>query len=173
VAEALRAATLQTVDDTAEIHRWQRSARAAERIQGSFRTRAERSKTVAAHAHHHADSLARSAVHVSPVSDSAAGIWKSAYVARTAEVVALTDVTKLQDAALVQANASIMLLDSALVRSETRAARADSVIRLLVPVAETRIAPCKVLGIVSCPSRTAVAVTSSLLTMVAVQAVRR
>jgi hypothetical protein len=173
VAEALRAATLQTVDDTAEIHRWKRSAQAAERIEGSFRTRAQRSKTVAAHAHHHADSLARSAVHVSPVPDSVAGSWKSAYVARTAEVVALTDVTKLQDAALAQADVRSTMLDSALVRSEIRAARADSVIRLLVPVAETRIAPCKVLGVASCPSRTAVAIGSAVLTLIAVNAVRR
>jgi hypothetical protein len=88
-------------------------------------------------------------------------------------LIVLTEASALKDQALVQAGVGRAALDSALMRSETRAMRADSVIRLLVPVAETRIAPCRVLGLVSCPSRTAVAGGSAVLTLLMVVAWHR
>jgi hypothetical protein len=88
-------------------------------------------------------------------------------------LIALTEASALKDEALANTGVRAVALDSALTRSELRAIRADSVIRLLVPVAESRAAPCRVLGLVACPSRTAVAGGSAVLTLLVVGARHR
>ena len=72
-----------------------------------------------------------------------------------------------EDTALVAVEREAALLDLALTRSEARANQADSVIAAVLPLAEAREPPCRILGFIPCPTRRAVAAVAATLTAAA------
>jgi hypothetical protein len=78
-----------------------------------------------------------------------------------------------EDTALKALDREVALLDVALTRSESRAISADSVIAAVLPLAESREPPCRILWLVPCPSRRAVAVATAAITATAIVAIPR
>jgi len=97
------------------------------------------------------------AVHARWAADS--GNYRAAYVA--------------EDTALLALDREVAFLDIALTRSESRAIRADSVIAAVLPLAESREPPCRILWFVPCPTRRAVAVAAAALTATVIVAAPR
>ena len=79
-------------------------------------------------------------------------------------LAALKVVIAQQDTALAFAELRAASIDSALARSEARAARADSALSAVVILAESRTAPCRIVRLLTCPSRTAVMIGAAVVT---------
>jgi hypothetical protein len=123
-------AMLATVHDTMEIGRLRRVAAAAAGVGVVEVSRAAERARSGVRAGRRADSFGRAVSEATTARDSA-DAWRLAYAARTAQAIALAAAGGRRSIALVAAAEENRLLDSALIWSEGRAARADSVIRLL------------------------------------------
>lgn len=79
----------------------------------------------------------------------------------------------VEDSAVLALDHEVALLDVALTKSESRAIQADSVIAAVLPIAESREPPCRLVWIVPCPTRRAVALVAAALTTTAFVAAPR
>ena len=79
----------------------------------------------------------------------------------------------LENSAVLALDHQVELLDVALTKTESRAIGADSVIAAVLPIAESREPPCRVLWVIPCATRRAVAVVAAALTATAFVAVPR
>jgi hypothetical protein len=153
---------IATAVDTAEIHRLTLARDREEAARRRAESTAARMDSAAQLAHARADSFAAAAAVAQTVSDSAEK-WRAAYGARTAEADTLRRENQVLHAALDHARFQIAAVDSALARSQGRAARADSVIAAAVTVVRASDPPCRFAYVFSCPSRTTVAAITAVL----------
>lgn len=100
-----------------------------------------------------ADSLAAEARAAVTLADSARG-WQEAYLARTVEADSLRVVVAEERTARAHADTQVALYMRADSTHERRHARADSLLRAAVAVAN-EAGKCRILGLVRCPTRKA------------------
>ena len=159
-----------TAVDSAEIQRLRGVAKAAGQTRDQLLARATQKRHDFIHTGRDADSISGALYAARTAADSVRALQR-AYDARSAQALALLDITQLEDTALVQALTQSNALDSALARSEARAVRAEALVRGLVPLAQEG-ERCRLLAILPCPSRKAVVVAAAASTALALGAVR-
>src|SRR5439155_10300570 len=126
-------------------------ATAAGRTRDQLLARATRKRLDFIHSGRDADSIRRDLRSARTAPDSVRALQR-AYDARNAQALALLDISQLEDTALVHALGQTTALDSALTRSEARAARAEALVRELVPLAQEG-ERCRLLAVLPCPTR--------------------
>jgi hypothetical protein len=133
VAEEVERHAATTLVDTTEIHRLERVAAQAQVQEQAAIAKARESDTIAARALN----------------------WPARGV-ELPQVQALAMASADKDTAVAWARVEALSLDTALARSEARAAQGDSALEAVRNLAEAREEPCRVLWVVPCPTRVAV-----------------
>jgi hypothetical protein len=167
VQEAVIRHEVQTVIDTAAVHRLERAA-AAESL------KAQREKAIARAAKASADSAGRRADSLLVVASLAKSDAEAAAGYRQAELERHRQVDSLQVAldgqtkATAAAEARADSIAAAKSIETTRANRADATLSQVIPVAEGK--DCRIARVITCPTRTQVAIGGILVGVVALAA---
>lgn len=160
---------VKTVEDTAKVHRLERAAAAAKAREQAAKIIAARAESVAHQLQQTADSLVMAAAVARSAADSAEQ-YRLAELVRHRQADSLASALLLSRVATAEADQRADSLELAKSIETERADRADQVIAALRPIAEGKT--CRVLRVISCPSRTQVAVVAALAGATAVIAAR-
>lgn len=154
---------VQTVIDSTEIRRLRRERDQAQlelQEQLSISVRAEVS---ARRSRITADSL-RKAVDTATSAADSSRAWHAAYDARALEADSLRSANAGLHVSLVTSQREATVADSIAQRWAGHAARSDTLIAVLLPLAERRN-DCRILGLVKCPSRKQTAIAAVVATI--------
>lgn len=152
---------VQSAIDSSETKRLLQELERARRQREAMRDTAEMVAKAGLQAHRRADTLQAFAIRAQTIADSARA-WQAAYDARSREAELLRLENAQQDSALTLAAHERMVGDSLFIIMAVHAARSDSLIGELLPLAQRRDHCSVLFGAIKCPTRKQVAVVGAI-----------
>jgi hypothetical protein len=162
---------VRTIFDSARVQQLEAENLRLARVAASQIGRAKKSDSLASEFRETADSLATAAYRAAKVEERAQ-LWEASAHTFRDEADAATMASLAKDSALVVRDTQIMKRDTIISTITARAARAESRVAALEPLA-AKADDCKIVGFISCPTRKQSFVAGGLLSIGALLAARR